>query len=260
MNVVITSEVLQAYSLCPLKAYLLMYSQDSGTLHEYEQILIRNQLANQARNLELFKQKHVDVSPYSVSNLEKGREFLIDANLTADNLQAYCPILTLTRDNKLNYEPTIFIGTHTVNKTDRLNLMFVNHVLSKIQGKSSEKGYIINFPGKLRWVKLEESYQVITPLLESLQEWLNESPSEEPPVILNKHCPLCQFREYCKAQAVQEDNLSRLDRITPKSIRQYERKGIFTVKQLSYLFKPRKRKKRAKNPPPITHNCCHDTD
>ncbi len=42
--------------------------------------------------------------------------------------------------------------------------------------------------------------------------------------------------------------------MTPKSIRQYERKGIFTVKQLSYLFKPRKRKKRAKNPPPITHN------
>jgi predicted RecB family nuclease len=36
-------------------------------------------------------------------------------------------------------------------------------------------------------------------------------------------------------------------------IRQYEKKGIFTVKQLSYLFRPRKRKKRAKNPPPTTH-------
>ena len=252
MNVVITSEVLQAYSLCPRKAYLLMYGQERGTLHEYEQILIRNQLANQARNLELLKQKHIDVYPYSLSNLEKGRGFLIDANLTADNFQAYCPILT--RVNKLSYEPTIFIGTHTVNKTDRLKLMFINHVLKEIQGKSSEKGYIINFKGKSRRLKLEESYKVITPLLEPLKEWLNESYSEEPPVILNKHCPLCQFRESCQAQAIQEDNLSRLDRITPKSIRQYERKGIFTVKQLSYLFKPRKRKKRAKNPSPITHN------
>ena len=36
-------------------------------------------------------------------------------------------------------------------------------------------------------------------------------------------------------------------------MRQYERKGIFTVRQLSYLFKPRKRKKRSKNPPPVTH-------
>ena len=101
MNVLITSEVLQAYSLCPRKAYLLMYGKKRGTLHEYEQILIRNQLANQARNLELLKQKHIDLYPYSVSNLEKGHEFLIDANLIADNFQAYCPILT--RINKLSW-------------------------------------------------------------------------------------------------------------------------------------------------------------
>jgi len=36
-------------------------------------------------------------------------------------------------------------------------------------------------------------------------------------------------------------------------MRQYERKGIFTVKQLSYLFKPRKPKKRSRKPPPVTH-------
>ena len=36
-------------------------------------------------------------------------------------------------------------------------------------------------------------------------------------------------------------------------MRQYERKGIFTVKQLSYLFKPRKRKKGSRKPPPVTH-------
>lgn len=251
MNVVITSEVLQAYFLCPRKAYLLMHSQERGKLHEYEQILMRNQLANQAANLGLLKQKQIDVYPYSLSNLEKGYEFLIDANLTTGNFQAYCPILT--RVNKLNYEPTIFIGTHTVNKTDQLKLMFINHVLTEIQGKSSETGYIINVQGKSRRLKLEESYKVITPLLEPLQEWLNGSSSEDPPVILNKHCPLCQFRESCQAQAIQEDNLSRLDRITPKSIRQYERKGIFTVKQLSYLFKPRKRKKRNKIAPVQLH-------
>ncbi len=241
MNVLINSEILQAYSLCPRKAYLLIYGKNRGKLHEYEQILIRNQLTNQARNLELFKQKHINIYPYSISNIEKGCEFLINANLATDNFQAYCPILT--KVNKLIYEPTIFIGTHTVNKTDRLKLMFINHLLTEIQGNSSEKGYIINVQGQSQRLKLEESYKVITPLLEPLQEWVNDSSLEEPPVILNKHCPLCQFRESCQAQAIREDNLSRLDRMTPKSIRQYERKGIFTVKQLSYLFKLRKRKK-----------------
>jgi hypothetical protein len=44
-----------------------------------------------------------------------------------------------------------------------------------------------------------------------------------------------------------------LDGVTARVMRQYERKGIFTVKQLSYLFKPRKRKKGSRKPPPVTH-------
>jgi hypothetical protein len=71
-----------------------MYGKEKGTLHEYEQILRRYQLANQSKNLGLLKQKHTDVYPYSVSNLEQGYEFLIDATLTVDNLQAYCSILS----------------------------------------------------------------------------------------------------------------------------------------------------------------------
>ena len=252
MNIVITSEVLQAYSLCPRKAYLLMYGKDRGTLHEYEQILIRNQLTNKAKNLELLKQKHIDLYPYSVSNLKKGCEFLIDANLTADNFQAYCSILT--KVNKLSYKPTIFIGTNTINHTDKLSLMFVGYVLTKIQEKSPEIGHIINMKGESRRLKLEESDKVLTPLLEPLQEWLNESSPEEPAVILNKHCPICQFREQCKEKAIQEDNLSLLDKVTSKIVRQYEKKGIFTIKQLSYLFKPRKRKKRARKSPSVTHD------
>ncbi len=65
---------------------------------------------------------------------------------------------------------------------------------------------------------------------------------------------MCQFREQCKERAIQEDNLSLLDRVTPKTVRQYKKKGIFTVKQLSYLFKPRKRKKKARKSPSINHD------
>ena len=53
----------------------------------------------------------------------------------------------------------------------------------------------------------------------------------------------------CLAQAEQEDNLSLLDGVTARVMRQYEKKGIFTVKQLSYLFKPRKRKKGRESHP-----------
>ncbi|MHC5762440.1 hypothetical protein [Nostoc sp.] len=106
MNVVITSEVLQAYSLCPRKAYLLMYGKERRTLHEYEQIVIKNQLESQSKYFEVLKNKYnTGIFPYSISNFEERHEFLTDAKLVIDSLQAKCAILT--RTSKLNYEPTI---------------------------------------------------------------------------------------------------------------------------------------------------------
>jgi hypothetical protein len=74
-----------------------------------------------------------------------------------------------------------------------------------------------------------------------------------PPIVLNKHCPLCPFQRACHAQAEQEDNLSLLDGVTARVMRQYAKKGIFTIKQFSFLFKPRKRKKRSRPSPPVIH-------
>src|SRR2546426_8421589 len=84
-------------------------------------------------------------------------------------------------------------------------------------------------------------------------EWITVDSPKPPPIVLNKHCPLCPFQRSCLAQAEQEDNLSLLNGVTARVMRQYEKKGIFTVKQLSYLFKPRKRKKRSRKPPAVTH-------
>lgn len=252
MNIAITSEILQAYYLCPRKAYLLIHSKEKGDLHEYEKILESYRFKNYTRNLELIKQKYCDIYPYNIENFREEHEFLIDANLSTKKFQAHCPILIRT-DNQI-YEPTIFIGTYKIYNIDKLKLTFISHVLAEIQDKSSRTGCIINVKGESRRLKLESSYKILTPLLSSLQEWLNRSSIEEVPVILNKNCPICQFRKNCREIAIQEDNLSLLNKVTPKVLRQYEKKGIFTVKQLSYLFKPRKRKKRARHPPAITHD------
>src|SRR5207302_7020431 len=75
-------------------------------------------------------------------------------------------------------------------------------------------------------------------------------PMQPPPVVLNKHCPYCSFKNVCRRQAEEADDLSLLDRMTPKAIRRYHSKGIFTVKQLSFLFKPRRRRRRRAAQPP----------
>ncbi|MBD2533390.1 IS66 family transposase [Nostoc flagelliforme FACHB-838] len=245
MNVVITSEILKAYSLCPRKAYLLMYGQEQGKLHEYEKILSKHQLVNQNKKLESLKQKYINAYTYNQEKFKHEYEFLIDVKLVFDRLQANCPVLT--KVDKHNYEAIIFIGTHTINKIDKLELFFIGYVLSKTQGQLPDTGSIINVAGKVNRLKLEKSHKVIAPLLNPLQQWLEFYPNE-PSIVLNKHCPICQFSEQCHAKAIQEDNLSRLNHVTLKTIHQYAKKGIFTVNQLSYLFKPRKRKRRTRKP------------
>ena len=63
---------------------------------------------------------------------------------------------------------------------------------------------------------------------------------------MNDHCQVCEFRQRCHDQAVQEDNISLLRGIGEKEIRKLNRKGIFTVAQLSCIFRLRKRGKRVK--------------
>ncbi len=66
--------------------------------------------------------------------------------------------------------------------------------------------------------------------------------------MLNRHCAECEFRDGCSQKAIETDDLSLLSAMTEKERSRHRSKGIFTVNQLSYTFRPRKTPKRAKNP------------
>jgi predicted RecB family nuclease len=258
MSRTITSEILVAYSQCPRKAFLLLCTSERGTPHEYTEILEKQRQINQRKYLDILRRKNVNVQSYSPDNLKNKHEFLTNATLRANGLAAECAILSKVRTHSTlghySYEPTIFVGTYSIKKEHKLELCFVSYVLEQVQNKRPVSGRIIGLDDKSHKVKLENGLRTLLPSLEPLQEWA-ATPSPEPPsLILNKHCSICQFRNLCRAKAEKEDNLSLLDGIsTPKAVNKYEKKGLFTVKQLSYTFKPRKRKKRAKNPPPVIH-------
>src|SRR5215467_2020786 len=231
MEPTITTDIVVAYSQCHRKAYLLLFSADKGEPHEYVQILEQQQCANQERYLIRLQQTHADVQPYSVENLRKGSKVLINTHLQVDGLAADCGVLTRVEGTstfgKYSYEPTIFVGTHSISKEQQLALSFVGYVLERLQHKSPAAGRIIGMDGKSHTVKLGASAKALRPLLEPLQEWTTGESPKPPPIVLNKHCPLCPFQRSCVAQAEQEDNLSLLDGVTARVMRQYERKGIF---------------------------------
>jgi hypothetical protein len=58
--------------------------------------------------------------------------------------------------------------------------------------------------------------------------------------LINPHCPSCEFRGQCHAQAVEQNTLSLL-RLKEKELKRYGRKGLFTLTQLAHAFRPRRK-------------------
>ena len=138
------------------------------------------------------------------------------------------------------------IGTCRASRTDALGLAYQGLVLGEVQGRQPASGTLVRLGDRPSKVKLAGKYKEVRRIVEALRAWADDPASDAPPVVLNKHCPSCPFRDACLQQAEKEDNLSLLDRMTPKLMRKYHDKGIFTVRQLSHIYKPRRSRKKAK--------------
>lgn len=254
---IITSEIFVAYSQCPRKAFLLLFSEDKGKPHDYPLILEERRENNRSQYVEKFLQFHPEATTYDPKALNK-YEMLVNATLRSEHLEADCAILTKvdtsSANRRISYEPTIVTGTYSIPTEQRAELLFVGWVLGQIQKQVPVSGQIVGMDGKAHRVQLENGYKSIKPLLKVLQDWCSIPPTEPPALILNKHCSSCQFQQICREQAEKENNLSLLDRMTAKAIQKYNKRGIFTVQQLSYLFKPRRKRKMRKESEPIKHS------
>src|SRR5215813_11929968 len=159
MEPAITSEIVVAYSQCPRKAHLLLFSPDKGEPHEYTQILEQQRCENQEKYIDHLQQTHADVQPYSLVNLHKGSKVLINAQLQVDGFAADCGVLTRVEGTstfgQYSYEPTMFVGTHNISKEQQLALSFVGYVLEQLQHTSPPAGRIIGMDGKPHTVKLD---------------------------------------------------------------------------------------------------------
>ena len=68
-----------------------------------------------------------------------------------------------------------------------------------------------------------------------------------PDLVLNRHCAECEFQARCRQKAIETDDLSLLGGMSAKERQKLRSKGIFTVTQLSYTFRPRRRPKRLRD-------------
>jgi predicted RecB family nuclease len=245
---VIRTDVVSAYSHCPRKAFLLHCTEERGTPHEYQVILEEHTNVSRTSYLAALQQTSTSIRSYKDGTISSGIDVLTEANLKVADLDGYCDVLTKVsgtrRENPSTYEPTIVVGTQRIEKDQLFHLSFTGFVLGQIQGRPPAMGYLVTAGGKRHRANLQPTYKIVGSIVERIRSWSTDSPAKPPAVILNKHCPYCPFKSTCTRLAEAADDLSLLDRMTPKSTQRYHGKGIFTVNQLSFLFKPRRRRRR----------------
>jgi predicted RecB family nuclease len=143
----------------------------------------------------------------------------------------------------MQFIPIRFIFTNKLSEDDKLLLAFDTFVLSEATGREIRFGKIIHgddhSPLK---VKTAARYGEVRKCLEKIAALL--SSPRPPELVLNPHCGECEFQNRCRQKAIEVDDLSLLAGMSHKERNKFRSKGIFTVTQLSYTFRPRRRPKR----------------
>ena len=68
--------------------------------------------------------------------------------------------------------------------------------------------------------------------------------TDNPPAFYrNAHCPECQFQEACYKKLKERDCISLLSGMSSKVILKFQKKGVYSITQLSHLFRPRRRRR-----------------
>ena len=169
--------------------------------------------------------------PLDVSTLKSGPAFVLDALLEDDTLSIrFDGLQRAVGPSKLgdyHYVPVLFHGGGSARKEQRLLLDVCGLLLSRVQGRMPGHGVV--WRGRecrTTKVRLNPDPRKAERLLWDLQPSREAGP---PRLVLNDHCQVCEFRQRCHDQAVQEDNLSLLRGLGEKEVNGYARKGILTL-------------------------------
>ena len=249
----ITNEIFKSYLSCQYKAYLKACGK-TGNKTDFEKLNdeFRNVLEIDAAHEFLDKYDPVDISKVSLlkfSDLKKGVDVILTPHLEIDDISvSFFALEKLPDPSRLgsfSYAPTILSESKKITKEIRLLLTFQSFCLEKLQGYIPQTGKVICRNSKRRSIiRLGPNYRVVQKVLQAIRK--QHVDKVIPNLNLNKHCEICEFKQFCHQKAIEKDELSLLSGIPQKEIIQLNNKGIFTIEQYSYTFRARKKRRRVK--------------
>jgi predicted RecB family nuclease len=250
LSTMISSHLFGAYLECPTKCWLRAQNEPAtGNVYaewrrrqneNYRQEWLKRRLAIVAEADCVF------TPTFDENPKETAWRFSVDMRVQANDLQCQIPMVERARSEgrgrRVQLIPYRFEFSNKLTKQHKLMLAFDGLVLSDAIERNIPLGKIV-YGDRSATLNVKTSSlvrEVRMHIQSSAALVANTSP---PDLVLNRHCSQCEFQGRCHKQARAKDDLSLLGGMSDKERKRLHDKGIFTVTQLSYTFRPRRRRR-----------------
>ncbi len=250
----ITPSVFEAYLKCPTKCWLRATGEPASGNPYAEWIEAQDvcyRASETTRLLSTLPRNEVTVSP----NVEtvKAAKWRFACTLAVQREMNSCRVESEVhavervpaggRGKPVQYIPIRFVFRNKLTNEDRLLLAFDAIMISRVFGQEAKMGRIVHGDDHAR-LKVKTSLMAgeVRKHIERIATLLSNPTA--PDLVLNRHCAECEFQTRCRQKALEQDDLSLLAGMSAKERQKLRHKGIFTITQFSYTFRPRRRSKR----------------
>ena len=249
----ITSDLFDAFLKCPTKCYLRSTGQNAAGNAYAEWVREQKDAYRKeaVQRLVAVAGDEIAVTPPDAANLKTATwrlavDMPFETETMASRLHAVERVPSEGRGRPAQFIPVRFVFFNKLTRDDRLLVAFDALVLSEVLGREVSAGKIIHGDDhaalKVKVASLLGPARKLTGKMSALL-----AGGSPPDLVLNRHCGECEFRDGCRQKALEKDDLSLLGGMSAKERQKIRSKGIFTVTQLSYTFRPRRRPKRQRD-------------
>jgi predicted RecB family nuclease len=246
---IVSSQLFEAYLECDTKCWLRARAEPStgNTYAEWARLKNKTYYEDgRKRLLAMFPENARAIAPaissYANSAIWRvATDVCLQTHGLESRLQAIEKVRPQGQVRFVQFIPYRFQFTNRLTKNDKLSLAFDALVLSEAMGCNVSFGKIMHGDGHTTFkVKLSSLVSTVRKEITGLTALLADN--SPPDLVLNRHCGECEFQARCRTQATEKDELSLLSGMSAKERKKLHGKGIFTITQLSYTFRPRRRR------------------
>lgn len=240
----ITNDIIESYWDCKLKSYLKRQGEQGEISKIGSHYLIKlrryREQVFQKRFATLLTNKFTQLQSLSVF---KNADAVYNVRVVSKRFDLFCDAVKIKEvKGKLTLIPVLVLPNESIELKYKILISFVAMEINHLLHCSIEFSEII-YSTKMTSTKIYIKHysKHISAMSLSLED------QDSPFFHLNTHCSLCEFQTRCRESAQNSDHLSLLRGIGVERIKKLNRKGIFTVNQLSYTFRPKRKPEKIKN-------------